>query len=43
MNNLYLSPEAQDDLSEIKAYIAEDNEVIFDRKGESLMKSKKLG
>ena len=26
MNNLYLSPEAQDDLSEIKAYIAEDLE-----------------
>ena len=27
MNNLYLSPEAQDDLSEIKAYIAEDLEI----------------
>ena len=26
MNNLYLSPEAQDDLSEIKAYLAEDLE-----------------
>ena len=26
MNNLHLSPEAQEDLSEIKAYIAEDLE-----------------